>query len=122
MTAMPHLTCHCGAVRIEVDEAPETVTSCNCSLCRRTGALMAYYSPANVRFTPSPPPTDTYLWGDKSIVHHRCKTCGCLTHWTAVDPAYDRMGVNLRLADPEVLAKARIRRFDGAETWTFIDE
>ncbi|MDZ7627561.1 MAG: GFA family protein [Parvularculaceae bacterium] len=117
---MPDLSCHSGAVRIEVDEAPETVTSCNCSFCRRTGALMAYYPPAKVRFTPSPPPTDTYLWGDKSIVHHRCRICGCLTHWSAVDPGYDRMGVNMRLADPEVLAKVRIRRFDGAEIWTFL--
>jgi hypothetical protein len=107
---MPELTCHCGAVRIDVETAPVEVTSCNCSICRRTGALLAYYSPRQARFTPSPPPTDTYMWGDKSIVFHRCKTCGCHTHWSAVDPAYDRMGVNMRLADPEVLAKARIRR------------
>ena len=83
---------------------------------------MAYYTPRQVRFSPSPPPTDTYAWGDKSIVFHRCKTCGCPTHWTAVDPAYDRMGVNMRLANPEVLAKARVRKFDGAHTWKFLDE
>jgi hypothetical protein len=119
---MPELTCHCGAVRIEVEGAPEEVTSCNCSICRRTGALMAYYSPRQVRFSSSPPPTDTYAWGDKAIAFHRCKVCGCHTHWSAVDPAYDRMGVNMRLADPEVLAKARIRKFDGADTWKFLDE
>ena len=119
---MPELTCHCGAVRIEIETAPTELTSCNCSICRRTGALMAYYSPRQVRFTPSPPPTDTYVWGDKSIVFHRCKTCGCYTHWQAVDPAYDRMGVNMRLADPELIAKARIRPFDGADTWKFLDE
>jgi hypothetical protein len=83
---------------------------------------MAYYARTKVRFTPSPPPTDTYVWGEKSIVFHRCQTCGCATHWSAVDPAYDRMGVNMRLADPEVLAKARIRPFDGAESWKFLDE
>ncbi len=119
---MPEFTCHCGAVSIEVDEAPDTVTCCNCSICRRTGALMAYYSPRQVRFTPSPPSTDTYIWGDKSIVFHRCKICGCATHWSAVDPAYDRMGVNARLLDPEIFSKARIRRFDGADTWKFLDE
>jgi hypothetical protein len=118
---MPELTCHCGAVHITVDVAPETVTSCNCSICRRTGALLAYYSPRQVRFTPSPPPTDTYMCGDNSMVFHRCKTCGCHTHWLSVDPAYDRMGVNMRLADPEVLAKVRIRPFDGADTWKFLD-
>lgn len=119
---MIELTCHCGAVSMEVDAAPAEVTSCNCSICRRNGALMAYYSPRQVRFKASPPPTDTYEWGDKAIVFHRCKTCGCATHWCAVDPAYDRMGVNMRLADPAVLASARVRRFDGAETWKFLDE
>jgi hypothetical protein len=119
---MPELTCHCGAVRIDVETAPTEVTSCNCSICRRTGALLAYYSPRQVRFTPAPPPTDTYMWGDKSILFHRCKTCGCHTHWTPVDPTYDRMGVNMRLADPAILAKARIRPFDGADTWKFLDE
>ena len=119
---MPELSCHCGAVRIDVETAPTEVTSCNCSICRRTGTLMAYYAPRQVRFTPSQPPTDTYVWGDKAIVFHRCKTCGVHTHWSAVDPAYDRMGINMRLAAPEVLAKARIRKFDGADTWKFLDE
>lgn len=37
-------------------------------------------------------------------------------------PAYDRRGVNMRMAEPEVLAKARIRPFDGAGTWKLLDE
>jgi hypothetical protein len=32
------------------------------------------------------------------------------------------MGVNMRLAEPEVLARARIQQFDGADTWTLLDE
>ena len=35
-------SCHCGAVKIAVAEAPATVTSCNCSICRRLGTLWAY--------------------------------------------------------------------------------
>jgi hypothetical protein len=31
------------------------------------------------------------------------------------------MGVNARLMDPAVVAAARIRRFDGADTWEFLD-
>ena len=53
--------CHCGAVRFEV-LAPDAIEAkdCNCSICRRTGALLAYYSPRQVRFTPSPPPTENF--------------------------------------------------------------
>ena len=99
------------------------MTQCNCSICRRLGTLCAYYRPSHVRITLKDGNTDTYLWGDKSIAFHRCPECGCFTHWTAVDPAIDqdRMGVNARMLPPEVLAKTQVRRFDGADTWKFLD-
>lgn len=31
------------------------------------------------------------------------------------------MAVNLRLADPDVVAAVPVRRFDGADSWTFLD-
>jgi hypothetical protein len=31
------------------------------------------------------------------------------------------MGVNARNFDPEVIAGVRVRRFDGADTWTYLD-
>jgi hypothetical protein len=116
---MIEATCHCGAIRIEVPRAPETVTSCNCSICRRMGSLTAYYDPADVRISGE---TDTYMWGDRMMTFHRCKVCGCATHGLPVDPAATRMGVSARLMDPQIVAAARVRKFDGADTWTFIDE
>ena len=116
---MIEATCHCGAVRIEVPSAPDAVTSCNCSICRRLALRMSYYNPVDVTVHGA---TDSYQWGDKSLAFHRCKACGCTTHWSPSDPAADRMGVNARLMPPEILAAARVRRFDGADTWTFLDE
>jgi len=109
-------SCHCGAVRIEVDTAPELLTSCNCSICRRLGSVWAYYSPSRVRIAG---PTIAYRWGDKMLDLHHCGTCGCTTHWTGVVPSVgDRMGVNTRLMDPAVVAGVRIKRVDGAaDTW-----
>src|SRR5690242_8005830 len=115
---MIEATCHCGAVRIEIETAPEIVMSCNCSICRRLGTLAAHYSPRAVKVQGA---TGTYLWGDRMLTFHRCKTCGCHTHSTPVDTSSDRMSVNARLLPPEILAAARIRRFDGADTWTFLD-
>src|SRR5688572_24205475 len=116
---MMEATCHCSAVRIEVPRAPTELTSCNCSICRRVAGLWAYYRPAEVRVTGR---TVTYRWGDRTLDLHRCETCGCTTHWTPVDPAGDRMGVNARLMDPAVVDAARVRRLDGASTWKFLDE
>src|SRR5262245_38844120 len=117
---MIEASCHCGTVKIEVDVelAPTQLTSCNCSICRRLGTLWTYYTPAQVRVTGA---TATYRWGDKTLDLHRCVTCGCVTHWSPLDPALQRMGVNARLMDPAVVAAARVRRFDGAETWQFLD-
>ena len=115
---MVEATCHCGAVRMEVPRAPETLTACNCSICRRLGWHVAYYPASEVTVRGE---TDTYVWGDRMLAFHRCKVCGCGTHWSALKPTSDRMGVNARLMPPEVQAAARVRRFDGADTWTFLD-
>jgi hypothetical protein len=114
--------CHCGAVKFEIQDAPMDVTECNCSICRRYGVLWAYYSPAQVHIVATEDATERYLWGDKSIEFHRCRSCGCVTHWAAAGPPTDRMGVNARLMEPDILAAARRRRLDGADTWKYFDE
>ena len=114
MRTMIRASCHCGSIRLEVDAPPTEVAECNCSICRRYGVLWAYYPPARVRVLPSDPPTDIYTWKDRSLEFHRCRVCGCVSHWAAADQEGDRMGVNARLMDPEVLAGARVSQVDGA--------
>ena len=121
-TAPATASCHCGTIRLELDVAPETVTDCNCSICRRYGVLWAYYSPKQVQILGASNATDIYMWNDRSIEFHRCKTCGCVTHWAAVDRTRDRMGVNARLLDLAVLAAARVRKLDGAVTEKYLDD
>jgi hypothetical protein len=115
---MIEATCHCGAVRIEIARAPEEITDCNCSICRRLGARWAYYPPAEVAVTAAEGASGAYAWGDKAIDFHHCARCGCTTHWTGRGNARpDRMGVNARLMDPAVLKGVRVRKLDGADTW-----
>ena len=35
-------SCHCGAVHWHFEGVPESATACNCSVCRRYGALWVY--------------------------------------------------------------------------------
>ena len=118
---MIRASCHCSAVALEIDAAPQDVTECNCSICRRYGVLWAYYAPAQVHFT-VPPATDIYMWDDRAIQFHRCRVCGCVSHWSATDPLARRMGVNARLMDPELIGAVRVRRLDGAVTERYLDE
>ncbi len=83
---------------------------------------MAYYHPSVVRVIAEPGATHQYVWGDRTIASIRCGTCGCVTHWESLEPdGRDRMGVNARLFEDVDVGKVRIRRFDGADTWSFID-
>lgn len=113
---MVRASCHCGSVRLDIEAAPSEVTGCNCSICRRYGGLWAYYPPDRVRVSPPDLPTDVYMWDDRSIEFHRCRHCGCVSHWAPVDRGRDRMGVSARLMAPEVPAAARVRYLDGANT------
>jgi hypothetical protein len=83
---------------------------------------MAYYEPPQVEIHAAPGAMVKYIWGDRTLALHHCATCGCTTHWASIDPnQQDRMGINARMFDPGAIAGVRIRRFDGAETWTFLD-
>ena len=113
MSALLSGRCHCGAVRITIPAAPDYINDCNCSLCMTRGAIWGYFSPAAVTITGK---TKNYIRADlkePALSTHWCAHCGSTTHWTALDPAYDRMGINIRLFEPEVYATIEIRPVDG---------
>ncbi|GIK97178.1 MAG: hypothetical protein BroJett029_13870 [Alphaproteobacteria bacterium] len=119
---MIEASCHCGALRLEITERPLQLTSCNCSICRRLGALWAYFHPDQVVFRAGAGTTVPYVHGKRTLEFHHCPTCGCVTHWESVaKTGADRMGVNARLMDPADIADIPVRRFDGASSWTYLD-
>lgn len=117
-----NLSCHCGNVKISVDKDPETFTDCNCSLCRRYGSLWGYYDSDNVIINYEAESLGTYSWGDKNIDFKHCNKCGCVTHYLTTEKINDDLiGINFRMADPKEIESITIRKFDGANTWRFID-
>ena len=104
-------SCHCGAVRIEAPGPAEWVASCNCSICRKLGWLVAYYPPDGVTVTG---PTTAYAWGNRMITFHHCPTCGCATHWQTLGEDFGRQGINARLLDGFDEAAVEVRHFDNA--------
>ena len=117
------LSCHCGAIRLEADALPESLTSCNCSICYRLGALWAYYDPARVRIVSEPDALISYSWQDRALAFHHCRVCGCATHFTTTEICERQQTVlNARMLPAEAIEGIRIRKFDGARSWTFVDE
>ncbi len=108
--------CHCGAITISFAELPSEVVKCNCSLCCKYGVVWVYPSADDIQISPDPAPTDAYAWNGKNVDFHRCRKCGCVTHWIPRDPKRDGRGVNANLLPPELLAALPARLRDGAGT------
>ena len=109
-------SCHCGAVRWRFEGTPDSATACNCTACRRYGALWAYGLEGECGVQVSGP-TQTHTRG-RWVVFHFCGVCGCVAYWRSLHTEKDgrrHMGVNLRLSEPEGVARIPIRRHVGLE-------
>ena len=75
-------SCHCGAVvfEVELDNGLQNVRRCNCSLCRRKGAVMAGVPVEKLRVTRGADQLSLYQWNQKIAKHYFCRTCGIYTH------------------------------------------
>lgn len=110
-------TCHCGNLAWSFDGMPESVTACNCTLCRRYGALWIYdFEGGLIAVTGRPA---IYTRADRThpvLEIQFCGTCGCVICWRGLRLEADgrrRMAVNLRLGEPGPVAHLPIDHFDG---------
>ncbi|MDO8320329.1 GFA family protein [Rhodoferax sp.] len=96
---------------------PDGATACNCTACRRHGALWAYgYEGEVVRTSGA---TKAYVRGP-FLGFHFCPACGVVAYWRSQEPNDEgrlRVGVNLRLTEPGPIAHLPIDHFDGLEKW-----
>ncbi len=72
--------CHCGAVVYEINTDLTPVVRCNCSLCRRKGALMHRTESENFTLLKGAENLGLYQFHTHKAEHYFCKTCGIYTH------------------------------------------
>ena len=116
-------TCHCGKCSWRLTGDPGSITACNCTLCRRYGALWAYgYENETVTVTG---PTGSYRRAElekPQLEMLFCPACACVLSWRGLSLHADgrrRMAVNVRLAAPEAVMDLKIVQFDGLDR--FVD-
>ena len=120
---MLHASCHCGAVTIDVSAKLRSLTQCTCSICHRYGAQWAYCTRKTARVSSDPSSLSAYSWDDKSLEFYHCNHCGCLTHYESVEKNDNsRIAVNARMMPPAEIADLKLRTFDGAKTWKYLDD
>jgi hypothetical protein len=106
-------SCHCGRVTFELDAALGAVMECNCSLCRRVGALWHGARDEHLRITAGEGELTLYQFGTMTAKHYSCRHCGVHPFTRPrLDPT--RWAVNVRCLDGVDLAVLKRGRFDGA--------
>lgn len=75
-------TCHCGAVefQVELSGGLENIRRCNCSICRKKGAIMAGVPLDKLKVVRGQDKLTLYQWNTKTARHYFCSVCGIYTH------------------------------------------
>jgi hypothetical protein len=110
---MIEAVCDCGAVRLQVAEAPREIWECLCDGCQKMGVSWAYYHPSQVELIAAPGSTSAYQRASKTQDFVFCRTCGCTTHWQSHNPDDDTFGVNARLMPRPVRSAAKVCTTEG---------
>jgi len=107
-------SCHCGKVRYEVRADLKSVVSCNCSICQRTGTLLAFVPKENFRLLQGEEALTDYQFNQKVIHHLFCSTCGVRSFARGTGPDGREMAaINVRCLEDVDLAALDVVHFDG---------
>jgi len=93
---MLELSCHCGQVTLTIEQRPDYINECNCTLCNKMGARWGYFQPSLVGVHGT---TKTYRRTDKEdpvAQVHFCTECGTTTHFTLTAEAVAKYGQDRR--------------------------
>ena len=107
--------CHCGAVRFQVLIDRFIADECNCSICRKKGFLHLIVSPENFTLLKGKNVLSSYTFNTKVANHTFCSICGIHAFYRPRSHP-DKIDVNLRCLDKNLLERFTIRPFDG-QNW-----
>ena len=106
-------SCHCGRVTFEVRAGLDYVIDCNCSLCRRRGALWHGVPDSSLRILTGEADLVLYEFNTRTAKHYFCRHCGIHPFIRPrLDPS--AWAVNVRCIDGVDLSTIPVLPFDGA--------
>jgi hypothetical protein len=87
-------SCHCGAVRFEIETDFPELTMCDCSICRRKNALMVKVHESQFTLLAGENALTEYQFHTGTARHYFCGVCGIYPfHRKRVTPDY--FGINV---------------------------
>ncbi|MGI9355237.1 MAG: GFA family protein [Rhizobiaceae bacterium] len=75
-------SCHCGSIELTLTlpNGIEKPRRCDCSMCRRKGAIVASVKLANLKVVKGGEHLGLYRFNTRSAQHFFCRNCGIYTH------------------------------------------
>lgn len=107
-------SCHCGKIRLSLDDAPTEAIECNCSHCSSKGLILTFVPREKLMVEADPEDIVTYTFNKHVIQHRLCRICGVQPYAESEGKAGPTAAVNLRCFEID-LAKLTIKPFDGKE-------
>ena len=79
---MKKLICHCGKIEaeIKISDNLEKILRCNCSICKRKGAVMSIVKNEDFKIIKGVDKLKIYQFHSKVAKHFFCSNCGIYTH------------------------------------------
>jgi hypothetical protein len=106
--------CHCGKVRYEVTAAIDKAYACNCSICSKTGGLLAFAPADQLKLLSGEDALTDYQFNKKNIHHLFCSTCGIRSFAHGAGPDGKKMCmISLRCLDDFDYDALPVTHFDG---------
>jgi hypothetical protein len=91
-----------------------TVISCNCSICSRTGALLAFVPTDRFELLSGEDAQSNYTFNTHKIQHLFCTTCGTRSFARGKDrEGRDIRAINVRCLDGVDLDALDVKKVDG---------
>lgn len=108
-------SCHCGKVRYSVSlDLSAPTTTCNCSICGRSGALLAFVPAAQFKLERGEDALTDYQFNKKVIHHLFCSSCGIRSFARGKGPdGSDVVAINARCLEGVDPAELNVRQYDG---------
>ncbi|WP_256936809.1 GFA family protein [Vibrio diabolicus] len=82
INTLHRLSCHCGKVELELalPNGIEKPRRCDCSMCRRRGAIVASVPLNGIRIVQGEDVLKLYQFNTRTAKHFFCGECGIYTH------------------------------------------
>ena len=96
-------SCHCGQIKFTVKTNTTFSTQCDCSYCRRRGAIILRCDEKDLEIVAGRDDLQLYQFGTHDAQHYFCSQCGIHTFYR-LKKLPDKFGINSGCLDEVDLA------------------